>query len=158
MTGECIMYKWSINHVRGKVIWKMVALKLSIFIEILTSASCSAVRQSLPCKPIWAPLAVQNFGKTTTPDSADFQYLPQTLQRGSAGSCFPIPCTHLLLGFETYGFICTQFATRIMGKICWRSQYSSEMVQWRKYVLWLILLHFLSFLIYFSSCFVKIHP
>lgn len=52
MTGECIMYKWSINHFRGKVIWKTVALKLSIFIKIVTAANCSPEVQSLPHKPM----------------------------------------------------------------------------------------------------------
>lgn len=52
MTGECIMYKWSINHFRGKVIWKTVALKLSIFIKTVTEASCLPEIQSLPHKPM----------------------------------------------------------------------------------------------------------
>lgn len=69
MTGECIMYKWSINHFRGKVIWKMVALKLSIFIKIVTAASCSPEIQSLPHKHMRV-LLVQMFAKTSSPLSS----------------------------------------------------------------------------------------
>lgn len=74
MTGECIMYKWSINHFKGKVIWKAVALKLSIFIKIVAAARYSPEIQSLPHSPMWGLPAVQHWSLKFTQNSILFSW------------------------------------------------------------------------------------
>lgn len=149
------MYKWSINHFRGKVIWKMVALKLSIFIKILTAASCSAMRMSLPRKPCESSLLFRSLEKLPPPALLT----SKTCHRPCKGAVqdhallYRVLTSSLVL--KPMAFSCTQFATRNMGKFAGEVNTLREIVQWRKSGLQLISLHFL---ISLSSCFVRIHP
>lgn len=98
------------------------------------------------------------------PDFADFQNLPETLQRVNAGLCSHIPCTHLLLGLETDMALSVtpQHAPNLprgaSKSLLVESVLLVKQYNRKKSVLQLILLHILIFLIYFSSCFVKVCP